>query len=80
MTMKLIAEFGEPRKKFARSSTSELEGLIQPKFHLDKGQKYSFQEYDKEECSFFDVDDINEDEDGARLKVIITSDKDTVNN
>ena len=63
----------------ACSSTIELEGLIQTKFHLDKGQKYLLQEYDKEETLFLDVDDINEVEDRARLKVIVTSDKDTVN-
>ena len=56
-----------------------MEGLIQTKFHLDKGQKYLLQEYDKEETLFLDVDDINEVEDRARLKVIVTSDKDTVN-
>ena len=63
----------------ACSSTIELEGLIQTKFHLDKGQKYLLQEYDKGETLFLDVDDINEVEDRARLKVIVTSDKDTVN-
>ena len=56
-----------------------MEGLIQTKFHLDKGQKYLLQEYDKGETLFLDVDDINEVEDRARLKVIVTSDKDTVN-
>ena len=69
----------EIHKWIACSSTIELEGLIQTKFHLDKGQKYLLQEYDKGETLFLDVDDINEVEDRARLKVIVTSDKDTVN-
>ena len=77
--MKFIIELGESRKKNACLSTIELEGLIQTKFHLDKGQKYLLQEYDKEESLFLDVDDINEVEDRARLKVIVTSDKDAVN-
>ena len=69
----------EIHKWIACSSIIELEGLIQTKFHLDKGQKYLLQEYDKGETLFLDVDDINEVEDRARLKVIVTSDKDTVN-
>ena len=80
MTMKFIIELGESRKKITCSSTIELEGLIQTKFQLDKGQKYLLQEYDKEESLFFDVDDISEVEDGARLKVIVPSDKDTISN
>ena len=57
-----------------------MEGLIQTEFHLDKGQKYFLQEHDKEENLFFDVDDVSEVEDGARLKVIVTSGKDIVSN
>ena len=37
MTMKFIIESEESRKKITCSSTMELEGLIQTKFHLDKG-------------------------------------------
>ena len=54
------------KKKITCSSTMELEGLIQTKFYLDKGQKYLLQEYDKKENLFFDVADISEVEDGAR--------------
>ena len=67
MTMKFIIESGESRKKITCSSAMELEGLIQTKFHLDNGQKYFLQEYDKEENLFFDVDDISEVENGARF-------------
>ena len=80
MIMKFIIELREPRIKIACSSTIELEGLNQIKFRLDKGQKYILQEHDKEESLFFDVDDSNEVEDEARLKVTVTSDKDTGNN
>ena len=55
------------KEKITCSSTIELEVLIQPKFHLDKEQKNLLQENDKEESSFFDVDDISKVEDGARL-------------
>lgn len=78
--MKFIIELRESRKKIACSSTIEFEGLIQTKFHQDKGQKYLLQEYGKDERLFFDDDDIKEVEDGARLKVIVTSGEDTVNN
>ena len=37
--MKFIIELGESRGGNACSSTIELEGLIQTKFHMDKGQK-----------------------------------------
>ena len=57
-----------------------MEGLIQTKFQQDKRQRYLLQEYDKEESLFFDVDNISEVEVGARLKVVVTSDKDTINN
>ena len=80
MIVKFIIELGEPRIKIACSSTMELEGRNQIKFRLDKGQKYRLQEYDKEESLFFHVDDSNKVEDGARLKVIVTSDKDNGNN
>ena len=65
-------------KKTTCSSNSE--GLIQTWFQLDKGQKYLSQEFDQEESLFFDVDDISEVEDEARLKVIVTFDKDIISN
>ena len=57
-----------------------MESLILTKFHLGKGQKYLLQKYDKDKSLFFDVDDIGEVEDEARLKVIATFDKDTISN
>ena len=60
---------GRIKEQIACSSTIELEGLIQTKFHLDKGQKYLLREYDKEGSLFFDADDINKVEEGARLKI-----------
>ena len=78
--MKFIIELRESRKNIACSSTIELEGLIQTKSHQDKGEKYLLQEYGKEERLFFDDDDIKEVENAARLKVIVTSGKDTINN